>query len=75
MPSLAATLELKTEMANAHSGFINSVAFNNDGTKIVSGSFDKTIKVWGESPPYPTAASFAPTDDLTPSWQMQRPSL
>ena len=25
---------------------ITSVAFNNDGTKIVSGSDDKTIKVW-----------------------------
>ena len=38
---------LKAEKENAHSGGINSVAFNHDGTKIVSGSEDKTIKVWG----------------------------
>ena len=30
----------------AHSRDINSVAFSPDGTKIVSGSDDKTIKVW-----------------------------
>ena len=41
--SLAATLNLKTEKANAHSDYINSVAFSPDGTKIVSGSDDKTI--------------------------------
>ena len=34
------------ENTSAHSGYINSVAFNHDGTKIVSGSDDKTIKVW-----------------------------
>ena len=34
------------EKANAHSGIIYSVAFSPDGTKIVSGSWDKTIKVW-----------------------------
>ncbi len=31
---------------SAHSNFIMSVAFSPDGTKIVSGSDDKTIKVW-----------------------------
>ena len=35
------------EKQNAHSGAIYSVNFNNDGSKIVSGSWDKTIKVWG----------------------------
>ena len=35
-----------SEKTNAHSGDINSVAFSPDGTKIVSGSGDKTIKVW-----------------------------
>ena len=40
------SLELKAEKQSAHSDYINSVAFNNDGTKIVSGSDDQTIKVW-----------------------------
>ena len=35
-----------TEKKNAHSSRINSVAFNNDGLQIVSGSNDQTIKVW-----------------------------
>ena len=43
----AATLELIISKENAHSDCINSVGFNHDGTKIVSGSDDKTIKVWG----------------------------
>jgi WD40 repeat protein len=46
-PLLAtASLELKVEKQSAHSKEINSVAFNHDGTKIVSGSDDETIKVW-----------------------------
>jgi WD40 repeat protein len=35
-----------SEKTNAHSGDITSIAFSPDGTKIVSGSADKTIKVW-----------------------------
>ena len=35
-----------SEKTNAHSQAIMSVAFSPDGTKIVSGSGDKTIKVW-----------------------------
>ena len=35
-----------SEKTNAHSGYIMSVAFSPDGTKIVSGSDDRTIKVW-----------------------------
>ena len=35
-----------SEKTDAHSGFIMSVAFSPDGSKIVSGSTDKTIKVW-----------------------------
>ena len=34
------------EKESAHSDWVMSVAFNNDGTKIVSGSYDQTIKVW-----------------------------
>jgi WD40 repeat protein len=43
---LADALGLLSEKTNAHGGFIISVAFSPDGTKIVSGSGDKTIKVW-----------------------------
>ena len=43
---LAGKLELRSEKTNAHSDWISSVAFSPDGTKIVSGSGDKTIKVW-----------------------------
>ena len=39
-------MELLSEKKNAHSDDINSVAFSPDGTKIVSGSDDWTIKVW-----------------------------
>ena len=35
-----------SEKTNAHSDYIRSVAFSPDGTKIVSGSWDETIKVW-----------------------------
>ena len=32
-----------------HSGRVTSVAFSRDGSKIISGSFDKTIRVWDAS--------------------------
>ena len=43
---VAASLELKAEKQSAHSGDVTSVAFSPDGKTIVSGSCDKTIKVW-----------------------------
>ena len=43
---LAGKLELLSEKTNAHSGEIQSMALSPDGTKIVSGSVDNTIKVW-----------------------------
>ena len=43
---VAASLELKAEKESAHSHFVTSVAFSPDGKSIVSGSEDKTIKVW-----------------------------
>ena len=42
----AASLELKAEKPSAHSGFVQTVAFSPDGKTIVSGSEDKTLKVW-----------------------------
>ena len=46
---LAGKLEMLSEKTNAHSDVIMSVAFSPDGTKIVSGSDDLTIKVWDSS--------------------------
>jgi WD40 repeat protein len=43
---VAASLELKAEKQSAHSDYVRSVAFSPDGSSIVSGSGDKTIKVW-----------------------------
>ena len=43
---LAGKLELMSEKTKAHSEWISSVAFSPDGSKIVSGSADRTIKVW-----------------------------
>jgi WD40 repeat protein len=43
---MAGALGLLSEKTNAHSSEIMSVAFSPDGTMIVSGSEDKTIKVW-----------------------------
>ena len=31
-----------------HSNSVASVAYSPDGTKIISGSWDDTIKIWGE---------------------------
>ncbi len=42
----AGKLELLSEKTNAHSNIVMSVALSPDGTKIVSGSADKTIKIW-----------------------------
>ena len=48
---VAASLELKAEKKNAHSGWVRSVAFSPDGKTIVSGSNDKTLKVWDAGTP------------------------
>ena len=39
-------MELKAEKQSAHSDWVFSVAFSPDGKTIVSGSKDKTLKVW-----------------------------
>ena len=39
-------MELKAEKQSAHSNCVYSVAFSPDGKTIVSGSKDKTLKVW-----------------------------
>ena len=49
MACLAGKLELLSKKTSAHSAWVRSVAFSPDGTKIVSGSDDLTIKVWDSS--------------------------
>ena len=46
-------MELLSEKTNAHSDTIWSVAFSPDGSKIVSGSSNQTIKVWDFGAPEP----------------------
>ena len=58
MACLADKLEMLSEKTKAHSGEVNSVAFSPDGTKIVSGSADNTIKVWDSGAPL--ALKYAP---------------
>ena len=63
-------MELLSEKTNAHSDWIRSVAFSPDGTKIVSGSDDQTIKVWDLGAPEPSnRLSLAKTDACRLIWQ------
>ena len=64
---VAASLELKAEKQSAHSEIVRSVAFSPDGTTIVSGSPDKTIKVWDAGTPSPP--------DPSPSLSLSTPTL
>ena len=70
MACLADTLELLSEKTDAHSNWIMSVAFSPDGTKIVSGSYDQTIKVWDFGAQEPSnRPSLAKTDACWLVWQ------
>ena len=63
-------MELLSEETDAHCDWIRSVAFSPDGTKIVSGSFDKTIKVWDFGALMPSnRPSLAKTDACWLVWQ------
>ena len=60
-------MELLSEKTDAP---ISSVVFSPDGTKIVSGSYDKTIKVWDFGALEPCSRpSLAKTDVCLLVWQ------
>ncbi len=63
-------MELLSEKTNAHSSYVMSVAFSPDGTKIVSGSDDGTIKVWDSGAlRAQKCPSLAKTDACWLGWQ------
>ena len=61
---MATLINCVAEKTNAHSNYMRSVAFSPDGSKIVSGSYDKTIKVWDSGALRPQIAT--PRPKLTP---------
>ena len=63
-------MELLSQKTNAHSGLIRSVAVSPDGTKIVSGSEDNTIKVWDSGAREPSKSPLlGQTDACWLVWQ------
>ena len=62
-------MELLSEKKRAHSNVITSVVFSPDGTKIVSGSGDKKIKIWDLGAPPSNRPSLAKTDACWLVWQ------
>ena len=69
---IATVINLKSEKTNAHSGDIRSVAFSPDGKAIVSGSHNKTIKVWDSGAFWASSRpSLAKTDACWLVWQLR----
>ena len=56
------SLELKAEKQKAHGRSVTSVVFSPDGKTIVSGSYDKTLKVWDAG-----VSALTPSKPLSPN--------
>ena len=69
---MATLINCVAETTSSSACSVESVAFSPDGTKIVSGSDDWTIKVWDLGAPEPSKCpSFAKTDACWLVWQAQ----
>ena len=68
---ISTVIKLENEKIDAHSDSILSVQFSPDGTKIVSGSDDQTIKVWDSGAFWASnRPSLAKTDGSWLAWQV-----
>ena len=63
---MATLINCVAEKTTAHSSWVISVAFSPDGTKIVSGSSDQTIKVWDSGALLPS--NHFPLDKTDACW-------
>ncbi len=69
MACLAGKLEMLSEKTDVHNGYVVSVAFSPDGTKIVSAG-GETIKVWDSGALLPSnRPSLATIDTCWLVWQ------
>ncbi len=51
-PTAAADKPTELLTLQGHSGMVNSVAFSPDGSRIVTGSYDNTAKIWNAVAPF-----------------------
>ena len=59
------------QQLNGHTGQVNSVAFSHDSIHIVSGSSDKSVRVWSafaDAEPHQSSNHFVSGSDVTSMW-------
>jgi WD40 repeat protein len=60
------------QQLNGHTAEVTSVAFSHDGIHIVSGSYDKSVRVWGVSTDAQLQKSILSGSDITSIWVRNR---